>query len=315
VQFAAVVCIRCYEFVAVAIAGLNWHPAVRIAPGVKQPQQMRTILPMNRDEAEQASRLPGKLDAVESPTNGKTDLSGSPTWADGTPVLRSRHDRRSGITWIEVLMMVAVLTLLAAFLLPTLVRRSRPQSRGMYCINNLKQVGLAFRIWQADNNDLFPMQVSTNYGGTLEWIGGPNAFRHFEVMSNELNTPKILFCPKETDPSRTMATLFGTALSMGAGWQIPFTNNLNLSYFVGVDASETYFNAFLCGDRNLTNGTLIKGGLIELTTNQLAGWTDTMHVHQGNVGLADGSVQSLTTSALREALKRTGLATNRLAMP
>ena len=35
----------------------------------------------------------------------------------------------------------------------------------------------------------------------------------------------------------------------------------------------------------------------------------------GNVGLADGSVQQMTTSRLQESLHQTGLATNRLLMP
>jgi prepilin-type processing-associated H-X9-DG protein len=52
-----------------------------------------------------------------------------------------------------------------------------------------------------------------------------------------------------------------------------------------------------------------------LTTNTPAGWTHAMHQQQGNVALADGHVEQLTTSKLREALKYSGSATNRLALP
>jgi prepilin-type processing-associated H-X9-DG protein len=44
-------------------------------------------------------------------------------------------------------------------------------------------------------------------------------------------------------------------------------------------------------------------------------WNDTRHLKQGNVGLADGSVQGFSSNKLREALANTGVETNRLAMP
>jgi len=72
---------------------------------------------------------------------------------------------------------------------------------------------------------------------------------------------------------------------------------------------------FLSGDRNITNGTAIKNGILELTTNQPAGWPPELHVVQGNIAVADGRVQQLSSSRLREAIGLTGAATNRLAMP
>jgi hypothetical protein len=80
------------------------------------------------------------------------------------------------------------------------------------CANQLKQVGLAFRVWGIDNNDRFPFQVPTNQGGTMELRAiGPdgfdtNAFLHFQVISNELSTPLILVCPG--DVTRTAVTNF-----------------------------------------------------------------------------------------------------------
>lgn len=71
------------------------------------------------------------------------------------------------------------------------------------CVSNLKQIGLAFREWSLDNDDRFPCNVSTNAGGAMEFsaVGRDgfdrNAARHFQVLSNELNTPKILVCPED----------------------------------------------------------------------------------------------------------------------
>ena len=53
----------------------------------------------------------------------------------------------------------------------------KAQAQSIACVNNLKQIGLAARIWASNNGDVFP----------------PN----FLTMSNELSTPKILFCPAD----------------------------------------------------------------------------------------------------------------------
>lgn len=71
----------------------------------------------------------------------------------------------------------------------------------------------------------------------------------------------------------------------------------------------------MAGDRNITNGTASKNGLLVLTTNQPAGWTMEMHRGNGNVGLADGSVQQLSNSRLRDAVGVTGTNVNRLLFP
>src|ERR1017187_9579944 len=80
----------------------------------------------------------------------------------------------------------------------TWVPRDCPKAQRITCVNNLKQIGLSFRIWALDNDGHFPFNVSTNSGGTMEFCAmGPdgfdrNAALHFQVMSNELSTPLLL---------------------------------------------------------------------------------------------------------------------------
>lgn len=77
------------------------------------------------------------------------------------------------------------------------------------CVNNLKQIGLAFRIWAGDHGDKFPFQVSTNAGGTLELCDRDtngfecHSFSHFLVVSDELSTPLVLYCPHDEAKSAT----------------------------------------------------------------------------------------------------------------
>jgi hypothetical protein len=196
--------------------------------------------------------------------------------------------------------------LIAALLPPFLPHR---HSHRLNCVNNLKQVGLSFRCWSLDNQDRFPMQVSTNEGGTRELVRGLFAFAHFAVMSNELSTPKILLCPQEKN--RAWATNFASDLS-----------NLKISYFIGVDATETSPFCFLTGDRTITNGTPHVRGMLTLYTNRPVGWNGELHsltatgrrVPAGTLGFSDGSVQSLSNAGLNECMRKSGIR-NRLSMP
>jgi len=200
-----------------------------------------------------------------------------------------------------LLVVVAVLAILAAMLLPALASAKKKAQR-INCINNLKQDGLAFRIWEGDNNDKLPMAVPTAQGGTKEFDTGADTFRHFQVMSNELSTPNILVCPADT---RTVANNFVRL------------KNQNVSYFVGLEANDANPQRFLDGDRNITGESDPGNGILKLVPGQRVSWTQIIHVNQGNIGLSDGSVQQLSNSGLREALRNSGNTTNtwRISLP
>jgi type II secretory pathway pseudopilin PulG len=199
-----------------------------------------------------------------------------------------------GFTLVALLVIIGIIAILAALLLPALAAAKKKAQR-INCVNNLKQCGLAFRIWEGDNNDKYPMSTSTSKGGTMEFTDGADTFRHFQVMSNELSTPKILICPSDT---RIAAPNFIRL------------RNQNVSYFVGLDARDEFPQRFLDGDRNLTADNSPEHGILKLVPGQPVSWTETIHFNQGNIGLADGSVQQLTSIGLRSALKNSGDATN-----
>ncbi len=48
-----------------------------------------------------------------------------------------------------------------------------------------------------DPNNLYPMRYSTNQDGTLESGLSPNAYRSFQIVSNQLITPLLLVCPAD----------------------------------------------------------------------------------------------------------------------
>ncbi len=68
------------------------------------------------------------------------------------------------ITFIEVLLIITVLLVLASLALPFRAR-AKAKSPRINCLNNLKQIGIAYRLWANDNGDSFPSQQSIWNGG------------------------------------------------------------------------------------------------------------------------------------------------------
>ena len=209
---------------------------------------------------------------------------------------------KNGFTLVALLVIIAVIAILAAMLLPALASAKRKAQR-INCVNNLKQLGLAYRIWEGDNGDKLPMRVPAKKGGAMEPALRGNVAPIFQVMSNELSTPRILLCPADAD--RFAAGTFA------AGF-----DNSKVSYFAGVDAADDKPAMFLSGDDNFDiGGRTVKSGVLLLATNAPISWTAARHVNRGNIGLADGSVQTTGSSTVRHILVQTGVATNRLALP
>jgi Protein of unknown function (DUF1559) len=128
--------------------------------------------------------------------------------------------------------LIPVIAILAGLMLPALAK-AKEKAQRINCVNNMKQIGLAARMWSNDHGGKFPPD--------------------FASMSNELATPKILVCPGDSSKTRAM------------NWSEFGPGNLTYEYLEPGFDNQTrpqtvVFQCPIHGNIGLGDGSVAQGG-------------------------------------------------------
>jgi prepilin-type N-terminal cleavage/methylation domain-containing protein/prepilin-type processing-associated H-X9-DG protein len=151
---------------------------------------------------------------------------------------------RAGFTLIELLVVISIIAILAALLLPVL-SKSKASAQGIACLNNLRQLTLAWTMYVHDNNNRLPYSDSENGiandpTAPFTWVTGlldfdPTNPSNWDINTDIAKSPLWTYCGKSAGIWKCPADPSTVIPSSGpfAGRTLPRVRSMTMSAWFG----------------------------------------------------------------------------------
>ena len=120
--------------------------------------------------------------------------------------------RAKGFTLIELLVVIAIIAILAAILFPVFAR-AREKARQTSCLNNCKQLGLAFLQYCQDYDERIPLVA--HYGSVNQYSGSYETYQ--TLMMPYMKNVQLWLCPSRSDVGAALNYIMGAYPHYGYG--------------------------------------------------------------------------------------------------
>ncbi len=146
--------------------------------------------------------------------------------------------RRRGFTLTELLVVIAIVAILAAMLLPALAQ-AREKARSTQCVDNLRQWGLAYRMYADDHNNFLPrrgqgVQPLAVIDRPDDWFNALPVYfglPTFQAMvanraKPAAHTQSVFICPTANNPGGTYFLPYGMNMNLSP-WNLPLATKFD----------------------------------------------------------------------------------------
>jgi prepilin-type N-terminal cleavage/methylation domain-containing protein/prepilin-type processing-associated H-X9-DG protein len=158
-----------------------------------------------------------------------------------SPFNARSSNRREAFTLIELLVVIAIIAILASMLLPAL-SKAKTKAQGIMCMNNHRQLMLAWRMYSEDNRDVLVLATADPGGpnAPYSWVQGvldftPNNRSNWDVGQDIQKSPLWRYCGNSVGIWRCPADQSRVVPNSGpfAGQSVPRVRTMAMSIWVG----------------------------------------------------------------------------------